>query len=275
MTLEDTLIKQDKIQNPNYSAILFGDVNTKGKILDIEFEMNPNLERSDMRFTMKAERGIYIICDLYVIQYIQYKVMKVLSTSINFTEIANYAKDSVSQYIQIEYAKNFLKGNYSHNNIYLDIVFNSPIILLPLNIFDNDNTSCIKLSLGKFIGTSILPPRMIKAIDYTKIKDEKLLFDVYKFDLQGGKISTTDNCTLDNGFNGKDNYLLKEFDMSIIIKVLIETKNPLPNIKILIGIPSFDFQIDEFQILFLIDYLGNMNIGNNKLSQETSADEKI
>ena len=275
MTLEDTLIKQDKIQNPNYSAILFGDVNTKGKILDIEFEMNPNLERSDMRFTMKAERGIYIICDLYVIQYIQYKVMKVLSTSINFTEIANYAKDSVSQYIQIEYAKNFLKGNYSHNNIYLDIVFNSPIIILPLNIFDNDNTSCIKLSLGKFIGTSILPPRMIKAIDYTKIKDEKLLFDVYKFDLQGGKISTTDNCTLDNGFNGKDNYLLKEFDMSIIIKVLIETKNPLPNIKILIGIPSFDFQIDEFQILFLIDYLGNMNIGNNKLSQETSADEKI
>ena len=84
MSLEDTLIKQDKINNPNYSAILFGDVNTKGKILDIEFEMNPNLERSDMRFTMKAERGIYIICDLYVIQYIQYKVMKVLSTSINF-----------------------------------------------------------------------------------------------------------------------------------------------------------------------------------------------
>ena len=65
--LADALIKQDKIQNPNYSAILFGDVNTKGKILDIEFEMNPNLERSDMRFTMKAERGIYIICDLYVI----------------------------------------------------------------------------------------------------------------------------------------------------------------------------------------------------------------
>ena len=97
MSLEDTLIKQDKIKNPNYSAILFGDVNTKGKILDIEFEINPNLECSDMRFTMKAERGIYIICDLYVIQYIQYKVMKVLSTSINFNEIANYAKDSVSQ----------------------------------------------------------------------------------------------------------------------------------------------------------------------------------
>ena len=147
MSLEDTLIKQDKIKNPNYSAILFGDVNTKGKILDIEFEINPNLECSDMRFTMKAERGIYIICDLYVIQYIQYKVMKVLSTSINFTEIANYAKDSVSQYIQLEYANNFLKGNYKHNNIYLDIVFNSPIILLPVNIFDYNNTSCIKLSI--------------------------------------------------------------------------------------------------------------------------------
>ena len=276
MTLEDTLIKQDKIQNPNYSAILFGDVNTKGKILDIEFELNTNLERSDMRFTMKAERGIYIVCDLYVIQYIQYKVMKVLSTSINFTEIANYARDSVSQYIQIEYANNFLNGNYNHNNIYLDIVFNSPIIILPLNIFDNDNTSCIKLSLGKFIGKSILPPRMISDIDYKKIKDKKLLYDIYKFDLQGGKICTTDNCTLENGFNGENKDLLNKFDMSIACNVLIEPKNPfMTNIIISIDIPSFDFQIDEFQILFLIDYLGNMNLGNNKLSQETSNDEKI
>ena len=276
MYLEDTLIKQDKIKNPNYSAILFGDVNTKGKILDIEFEMNPNLERSDMRFTMKAERGIYIICDLYVLQYIQYKVMKVLSTSINFTEIANYAKDSVSQYIQLEYANNFLKGNYGHSNIYLDIVFNSPIIILPLNIFDNNNTSCIKLSLGKFIGSSILPPRMNSDIDYTIIKDEKLLFDIYKFEMLGGKMSTTDNCTLANGFNGLDKHLLKEFDLSVVCKVLIETKNKfLPNIQILISIPFFDFQIDEFQILFLIDYLGNMNIGNNKLAQETSSDSSI
>ena len=275
MTLEDTLIKQDKIQNPNYSAILFGDINTKGKILDIEFELNPNLERSDMRFSMKAERGIYIIVDLYVIQYIQYKVMKVLSTSINFNEIANYAKDSVSQYIQIEYANNFLNGNYNHNNIYLDIVFNSPIIILPLNIYDNNNTSCIKLSLGKFIGKSILPPRMIEEIDYKTIKNEQLLFDIYKFDLQGGIISTTDNCTLKNGFNGDNKNLLEHFNMSIACNVLIEPKNPFcPNIKISIDIPSFNFQIDEFQILFLIDYLGNMNLGNNRLSQETSNDEK-
>jgi hypothetical protein len=235
MSLEDTLIKQDKINNPNYSAILFGDVNTKGKILDIEFEMNPNLERSDMRFTMKAERGIYIICDLYVIQYIQYKVMKVLSTSINFNEIANYAKDSVSQYIQLEYANNFLKGNYGHSNIYLDIVFNSPIIILPLNIFDNNNTNCIKLSLGKFIGTSILPPRMKKEIDYKIIKDESKLVDIYKFEMLGGKMSTTYGCTFYNGYNGREEYLLKEFDLSVVCKILIETKNPyFPNIQILI-----------------------------------------
>ena len=121
---------------------------------------------------------------------------------INFTEIANYAKDSVSQYIQIEYATNFLKGNYKHNNIYLDIVFNSPIILLPVNIFDYNNTSCIKLSLGKFIGSSKLPPRMVSGKDYTSIKDEKLLFDIYKFEMLGGKMSTTHDCTLKNGFKG-------------------------------------------------------------------------
>ena len=273
ITLEDTLIKQDKIKNPNYSAILFGDINTKGKILDIEFVMNPNLECSDMKFTMKAERGIYIICDLYVIQYIQYKVMKVLSTSINFNEIANYAKDSVSQYIKMEYANNFLKGNYQHTNIYLDILFNSPIIILPLNIFDNYNTDCIKLSLGTFKGISILPPRMKPNIDYKQIKDKSLLFDIYQFDLQGGKMSTVKNCTLDNGFSGVEKLLLRQFDMSILCNILIETKNLyFPNIEIIIKIPVFDFQIDEFQILFLIDYLGNMNRGNNKLAQETSND---
>ena len=273
ITLEDTLIKQEKIKNPNYSAILFGDINTKGKILDIEFVINPNLECSDMKFTMKAERGIYIICDLYVIQHIQYKIMKVLSTSINFNEIANYAKDSVSQYIQMEYADNFLKGNYQHTNIYLDIVFNSPIIILPLNIFDNENTNCIKLSLGKFKGSSTLPPRMKPGIDYKLIKDEALLFDIYEFDLQGGKMSTVKDCTRKNGFKGVETMLLKQFDMSIICNILIETKNSFfPNIKVLIKIPYFDFQIDEFQIMFLIDYLGNMNRGNNKLAQETSND---
>ena len=273
MSLEDTKIRQDKINNPNYSTILFGDVNTKGKILDIEFVMNPNLPCSDMKFTMKAERGIYIICDLYVLQYIQYKVMKVLSTSINFNEIANYAKDSVSQYIQMEYANNFLKGNYQHTNIYLDLVFYSPIIILPLNTFDNDNTNCIKLTLGKFKGFSKLPPRKNPEIDYKKITDESLLFDIYEFDLQGGQMSTVTNCTFENGYQGENNMLLKEFDMSITCNVLIETKNLyFPNIEILIKIPIFDFHIDEFQILFFIDYLGNLNAGNNKLSQETYND---
>ena len=275
VSLEDTSVKQDKIKNPNYSSILFGDINTKGKILDIEFIINPSLPCSDMKFTMKAERGIYIICDLYVIQYIKYKIMKVLSTSINFNEIANYAKDSVSQYIQKEYANNFLKGNYQHTNIYLDILFNSPVIILPLNIFDNENTQCIKLSLGKFKGFSKLPPRKKLGIDYKKLNDESILFDIYEFDLQGVKISTVSNCTFKNRFHGEDNYLLKEFDTSIICNILIEPKNIyFPIIQILIKIPFFDFQIDEFQILFLIDYLGNINKGNNILQQETYTDSK-
>ena len=41
ITLEDTMIRQEKFKNLNYSEIIFGDVNTKGKILDIEFIINP------------------------------------------------------------------------------------------------------------------------------------------------------------------------------------------------------------------------------------------
>ena len=50
-------------------------------------------------------------------------------------------------------------------------------------------------------------------------------------------------------------------------------KNPhFDNLICELTVSDVEMKIDEFQILFLIDYLGNMNKGNNKLAQETFND---
>jgi hypothetical protein len=49
LSLENIIISQEKIDNPNYNKIFFGDLTIKGKILCIIFEMNPKLKKSDIR----------------------------------------------------------------------------------------------------------------------------------------------------------------------------------------------------------------------------------
>ena len=49
ISLENIIVAQEKIKNPNYNKIFFGDLTIQGKILCIIFEMNPKLKKSDMR----------------------------------------------------------------------------------------------------------------------------------------------------------------------------------------------------------------------------------
>ena len=48
---ENIIVYQEIIVNPNYSNIFFGDLTCPRKILNIEFEINPKLKKSDIRFT--------------------------------------------------------------------------------------------------------------------------------------------------------------------------------------------------------------------------------
>jgi hypothetical protein len=83
LSLENIIISQEKIKNPNYNKIFFGDLTIKGKILCIIFEMNPKLKKSDIRVKVWSERQVYIIVDAYTLQYIQYQITEVLSTTID------------------------------------------------------------------------------------------------------------------------------------------------------------------------------------------------
>ena len=82
-------------------------------------------------------------------------------------------------------------------------------------------------------------------------------------------MATVENCIEKNNYIGKETLLLKNFDVSVEAKLLIQPKNPNYNNMIInIIIPEIFFQLNEFQILLLIQYLGNMNSAQTKLEYE-------
>ena len=57
----------------------------------------------------------------------------------------------------------------------------------------------------------------------------------------------------------QEEILVHEFDMEISCKMIIESENKNFDAMIIeINIPTFEFGISEFQILFMIDYLKSM-----------------
>ena len=224
---------------------------------------------------MTTTRQLYLVINLYILQYINYKVMDAMNQNINFAEITSYASESVSKYIQEGYIDKFLGGDYQHFNIDLDITFNSPILLIPLNIMDKKNKKCIYLNCGKLIITTKLPPRQDLNIDHKTIKDPNLFYDDYIVRLEGIKMSTIENCTAKNNYIGNEEILVKDFDMEISCKMIIESENKNFDAMIIeINIPTFEFSISEFQILFMIDYLKSMYNEGNLLSKEMDDDLK-
>ena len=269
LSLENIIISQEKIQNPNYNKIFFGDLTIKGNLLCIIFEMNPKLKKSDMRVKVWSERQVFIILDAYTLQYIQYQITEVLATTIDLEEVSSYAKGSVYDYIKEGYQDKVIEGNFTHSNLYLDVSLDCPIILIPIDVFDYNNTKCILLYLGSLKLKSILPPRVDKNLNYEQVKDEHIMYDIYRIGLLGIRMATVENCIEKNNYAGKETLLLKNFDFSIECKILIQPKNPYFNNMIInLLIPQIDFELNEFQILLLIDFLGNMAIEGNKLKNE-------
>ena len=269
MSLENIIVSQEKIKNPNYNKIFFGDLTIKGKILCIIFEMNPKLKKSDIRVKVWSERQVYLILDVYTLQYIKYQITEVLATTIDLEEVSSYAKGSVYDYIQEGYQDKVIEGNFNHSNLYLDVSLNCPIIIIPINVFDDNNTKCILLSLGSLKLKSILPPRIDKKLNYEEVKDENIMYDIYRIGLLGIRMATVENCIEKNNYIGNETFLLKDFDFSIECKLLIQPKNPnFHNMIINLLIPQLDFELNEFQILLLIEFLGNMTHEGNKLKYE-------
>ena len=285
ISLDDIAISHGTSKNPNYQNLLFCENNINSeKVLNITFTKDPKMPKSDYKLDIIFEKRIHILYDNHIFSYISNKFVSILNTTIYFSEINNYADDdSVHEYIQAGYIgyMDSLK-KLQHFNIELNISLLSPIILLPLDPFEDNNNKCILLSLGKLEIRSNLPPRKVENTEYELIKDEKfknLLYDQYIADLIGTTLSTIDDCTLVNkceDYKAFEKKIIREFNLTFIFNKLIEIKNPhFDNLICELSVTDIRMKLEEFQILFLIDYLGHFMKDNKAIFKEKEIDKLI
>ena len=275
-TLENIVITDDRIKNMNYNKIMFGDLLNKNKILCMILEINPKLEKSNLRCKIWSERQVYIILNDYTLQYIIAQSINVFTTTIVLEEYSLYAKDSVLEYIKEGHQSLYLPWNFTHANIYLDINLLCPIIIVPIDVFDCKKSQCFVLSLGELQLKSILPPRveLNPQIDYKKTKDERIMYDIYRISLVKTKMATVDNCLEKYNYVGKETLILTDIDFSMDCKILIQQENPnFDNTIVNIFINEIIFRINEFQVLLMIELLCNY-IKNGYLIQMDLEDLK-
>jgi len=260
-----------KNTNLNQVAQLSKDYSLKKGALYIEFENNPENELSNYRFKLRNEKRLYVYANLYVLQYAMNKIMETMKSNIDLKEISKYAKGEVYKYIEQGYVDKIFSGEYQHSNIDIDLLFRGPVLVIPQNIHDQRNTSCMLFSMGECQISSSLPPRMDPKIDYTKIREYDKLYDIYTMSLQGFNLSTMGDFTsLQSIAISKTKLdLLSNVNIELKIGNLIEPKNEyFENFRFGIKISNVQFFLRDVQIEFLIDLLDGFMLVSNLLKEE-------
>ena len=245
----------------------------------IEFENNPNLEKSDFRLKFRNQKRLVITVNLYSLLYIMNKVLSSLSTTISKFGAERYiGSGEIQNLIKSGFDVNYYSGGFQHFNIDLDIVMKSPIIIYPQDILDKDNQKCIFVRCGDFEMNSILPPRQDVNINYTELKDRNKLFDIYAAMARGFCIATLDH------FNGdlselakiQGNNLVEDIVVGLTFEKMFEEKNiNFEKMKIFLTFGKCKFNIRDTQLVFFIELLEKMQKCNKQIEFDLEKKTKL
>lgn len=239
--------------------------------LYIEFENNPANELSNYRLKLRNEKRLYITSNIYVLQYAMSKISDSLKSNIDIKEVSKYAKGSVRKYIKDGYSDKIFSGEYQHSNIDVDLLLKAPVLIIPQNIHDVENTSCMLLSLGECQIKSSLPARMDPLVDYKKVTDINKLYDIYSISLQGFQLATMGDFTsISSIFNSKSRLdIIENVNIEIKIGNIIEPKNEFfENLRVGVKILNTQFFLRDIQIEYMIYFLDALNQINKLLKAE-------
>ena len=254
----------------------------------VEFENNPNLEKSDFRLKFRNQKRLVITVNLYSIQYIINKILSSLATTISKFGSERYiASGEIQDLIKSGFDVNYYTGGFQHFNIDLDIVTKSPIIIYPQDILDQDNKKCIFIRCGDFEMSSILPPRQDVNINYAEITEKNKLFDIYAARVRGFCMATLDyfNGDLSELAHIKGNNIIEDIVVGFTFEKMFEEKNThFEKMKIFLTLGKCEFNIRDTQLVFFIELLEKMQKCNKilefslekktKLEEEESKQEK-
>ena len=243
----------------------------------IEFENDPALEKSNYRFKFRNTKQLVITLNLYSIQYLSNRVLTSLKSSIDRDDLQKYAVGEVNKYISAGY-DNVLSGNYQHFNIDLDINVKSPIMLMPQNICDLSNKSCILIRFGDLVMKSILPPRPDAEHNYLTERNKDLMYDIYELEGKNFYLLTMEDFSgnIKEFHSARKNYLIKDVTIKFTMANLIEAKNPyFENVNINLSIENVRFTLRDTQIVFLMNFLDGFTRVSDQLTEELEKAQQI
>lgn len=283
----DFFMKQYKIENDTFPTIMESyndpfaehvdegheDLPEHNSALYIEFKMNPDFERSDMKFKLRNDKRLFIYANLYSLNYSSTKISEALRSDIDFDQVSKMASQEAAKYIKEgkNYANSLIGGDYKHFNIDADVQLKGPFLISPQNIHDSRNTKCLILSMGMLSVVSRLAERKKPDVDYKTLKELSMLYDVYDIDLKGFECLTMFDfrgpASIGNSQN-KHN-IINKININQKIAVILEPKNHFyENLVIEIKMNSVEFVLRDIQFLYFIEFLNHMNRGNALLQKE-------
>jgi len=264
LILGDISIYQYCSKNIKFKKILFSESKGGKNILSIIFENNPTFEKSNFKLDILNEKQLYIIGNMFYVNYIQTILLKPFE-SIDINKLASNASEEVTKYIKEGYSNIILLGSDTHTNVNLNFNFKTPILILPVNFLEENNNDILYFSIGDILINSELPPRMDPNKDYINMKDKNLLFDNYNITLSNIVMGTQHSYDFKSKPNG--NEIITKTNFNIKYRMIIENKNKnFDDTLIDIDLDNITFQINEEQIFLLILFLENMTKEQNIIS---------
>ena len=286
--LIESVIEEDHenpiLQNPkiflknSITSILDNSAYSKNCALNIHFEINPELEKSNYSLKISNNKRLLICLNFYTIYYTLYKIYNAVQGEFQFSLISNLARQEVAQFIEDGYQMmlNVIKGEYQHLNMEVDITFNAPKFIIPFNIDDPSNGSCLSIDMGLLETKSNLAVKKDKNINYHLTDNIGLVYDIYKLNLTGLELSTIENyLAFKTQKDDTSLKIIKNVNIKIDFNNSIEPKNEnFENFRVKLFIGDFNINIRDVQIVFIIYFYNNFNSSYAKLNKELSLEIK-
>ena len=300
IAINNFILKQNIVKNTEYDKLIITKSNKDNEKIILEYNINKdeskNIITNEVKFNVEIQ--IYLIFNFYIIKYINYNILSCFSNNISFVEMSGYTEENISKYLQLGYIINEynnkqkkIKQNKNYKTKYkYDINLKIPIIIIPQDILDSNNTKCLVISAEELsVKTDLINEDNDSMIsnkdnnnkdidnesnsDYEScLNDSNILENIYDKQtllIKGIQLYLSNSCIQEDNYKINENILIHYFNLSVLYKTLVNlNENNIYNNNILIiNIKDLYFSIDEFQILFLLSYLKEMKFQDELLNK--------
>ena len=300
IAINNFILKQNIVKNTEYDKLIITKSNKDNEKIILEYNINKdeskNIIINEVKFNVEMQ--IYLIFNFYIIKYINYNILSCFSNNISFVEMSGYTEENISKYLQLGYIINEynnkqkkIKQNKNYKTKYkYDINLKIPIIIIPQDILDSNNTKCLVISAEELsVKTDLINEDNDSMIsnkdnnnkdinnesnsDYEScLNDSNILENIYDKQtllIKGIQLYLSNSCIQEDNYKINENILIHYFNLSVLYKTLVNlNENNIYNNNILIiNIKDLYFSIDEFQIIFLLSYLKEMKFQDELLNK--------